>query len=973
MATKKVKEMTTAKPTGKKGAASSESPGQKASRILGDGNTPAKKPATETKGSRADMPKDIKIAEIHEDAKASPDRGAAKRTKASPSQPPSSGRPSPARVHSLEAGRANNPEVPVGSTVRNVQQSTLKNNPQQQREPAENGKVDVKRNKPKSPASRKDVNHALELTPAKKPRTGHKASYGKGSSPDVPKDMNKNGKGGPGGAAAKTTSASVPEPSSRAGYPPGLPPRSQMKFLADEIDRLNRNFVEESPPETPEPRKAKVKSKQKPAAAGTSGAIMPKEGKSSFSTKVTPRARTLVPKNYSAEITLFAIVIIVVAFAAAAYMQRRYQMKSMLQNMIECRTAACQKILREVDDKLDKNIHPCDDFYGYVCNKWVANRPSKKAGLLAHVLNMYDNDLTTALRAREARKPDRWGTHVIAKLFEVCYDYMTKDLGSITDAISQVIDLLNFSVVLNNQKDIFAFLVETSLTRNVHSVFRVSFRRMGNLEYLQIIPGYSIYSKVLRVMTDEPPDASKANELREKLTSMTQHFLNHRRVNSSIDPKDLLAVDDVVDNMLKESAAERSATFTEFAEMTSRNITQQVIDVINQNGPRGFKVGFSSAIKVESFDQIRSIQGLLQLQVKDMGAMYHITNLASDLLVYTTFKDIAKEDPDRIPFMCLRATRIAATVTWQFLVARLTGHLSSSKAAKQLAETTRYVVAGETVFEKFDALQRGKGKDLLANTTLITYGDDVLEYLDQRTNYMSWTFRGHQLFDVFAEAGQKEKALLRETLFEEWKVAVSRSQLNKVLKFHDLDGCLTVPSAYQSPPLFYYEEQSEIPRYINAATLGALIAKEMIRALAVRFKPSNRSTVLLHESLACVKEVARTQGLDLHTVTGRDLWDREAVLWYFASRILYEGLKRDTIDAGQPTTGNIWNETRHYYFIRFCTLACTHENNTRDGPPESFKERCLVPVLSNPDFADHFGCAGRPAFNTHKCVSKPNA
>ncbi|XP_064487858.1 uncharacterized protein LOC135400044 [Ornithodoros turicata] len=698
--------------------------------------------------------------------------------------------------------------------------------------------------------------------------------------------------------------------------------------------------------------------------------------KSKATTQTLPEQSTTVTtkedstqKSKSTRKTLIAaaiLILLLAIIATTAFFIYKLFTKSERPMVIECKTAVCKQIQGQVEDQLDKNVHPCDDFYRHVCSKWVKN--SRSTGYTQDMKDSYNDTLITALTAPRTKKLDRWGAHVMAKLYEVCHLYMTTDSGTLKDAVKQVIDLLNVNVVLNGQQHIFAFLLEMSLTKNIHSVFTVRFHRTARSYYLRFDLGYSIHSKMFGLFTDDFADTSSASPLRRNMISMVSEFLNNPQVNSNISADTLLDLDAEIHELLRAKGIVVRKTFKDLEKLTSPKTTQQIIEVVNHNAPPDFRADFSSQIHFAGLRSLLGIQYILTNKSVGLRDPYHLVNIATDLLRFTAFKDIARKEPRLYSEVCLRATRIALTNTWPFVIARLTGHLESGKAAKELGVRVRSMILATTVFQEFDQALREEGKENLRSTTLITYERAEAEKVSEHVDYTLWRPEGNRLFPVYVEAGDKEKLVLQTAYPVEWAISATKSQFRSEVKFLENERLLTVPTAFQDAPLFYSEHVSEIPHYINMATLGSWIAQEMVRALIVPLKGSEKSTSTLHESLACVKKVAALQGLQLSAVTGPSLWENRAVLWYYAFLIVYEGMKQLVISSGESETGDIWKETQRYLFIRFCMRSCTSGGNAE--PPLAFRESCLVPVMSNPDFAAVFGCTERNAFRTDVCVFK---
>ncbi|XP_064454627.1 uncharacterized protein LOC135365871 isoform X2 [Ornithodoros turicata] len=515
-------------------------------------------------------------------------------------------------------------------------------------------------------------------------------------------------------------------------------------------------------------------------------------------------------------ITVVSVVLILVVTAAGAFwIYKHYKDKLRQRKVIECTTTECKLIQRQLNNELDKKIHPCDDFYSYVCSKWIKR---ESGGFLHDVIDIYTHSLIKALTSPESSHPDRFGLHVMAKLYQACRDYATSSGGTFKDAIGQVIELLNFRTILKRQQHIFVFLLEMSLTKNIHSTFTVRFHRSEKSKYLRFDLGYSIRSKMYGVVD---ADTSRASETEKSMTFMTTQFLNDSRISSDIDAATILSLDAKIHKLLSAKAWVTQLTFNSVARLTSRKTIGQIIEVVNKNAPPGFRVDFGSQIEIAGLRSLMDIRRILSNGSEGLRDMYHLVNIAADLLRFTAHRNLA-----RIPFVCLRATRIALTNTWQFVVARSTDHLSSGTVAKELVARVRDMVTAGSTFGVFNEDERQGGQEILQSTTAITYDGSEVEMLDEHTDYTSWKLEGKHLFSVYVEAGQKEKVMLRKSFSLTSIIKASESQLKHDLRFHEAERLLTIPTAYQNPPVLF-EQSDEIPLYINVATLGVEIAKEM--------------------------------------------------------------------------------------------------------------------------------------------------
>ncbi|XP_064455011.1 uncharacterized protein LOC135366265 [Ornithodoros turicata] len=740
---------------------------------------------------------------------------------------------------------------------------------------------------------------------------------------------------------------------------PELELPSPLRVLSEQIDLLNLEHPNTNPPQGPPQditKKPDMQTHHKHKETKTSGSRnLPKSARKSTSLMLTA--------------AILVILLIVVIALTSLLVYKHYKTQQRLKTM-ECKTTVCKRVQGEIDDLLDKNTDPCNDFHGYVCRKWTRQSHNSTTGFIQDVIDIYHHTLVSALESPETRQPDKFGLHAMTKLFGVCVDYMTKDKGTFTDAVGKVIDLLKLDMIIDRKQRLLPFLVESSLSRNIHSVFVVQFRRIGNFRYVEIEYGDTIRSKMTDVVpTSLTGGTSFENMIGTVMKNMTSEFLEHPRVNSDIDPDKLLRADSDIAQLLGATPSVTYATFGEVTGFLSPEGMKDFVEVINKYAPPEFQVGLSSTARFSGVQTLRAVNALLVNQSAGVREAYHMLNIATSLLRCTAFKDVAQSSPAIVPYTCLRATRIAFTNTWPLLIARLIGDPRRGTAARKLATRVRDMVLEETVFENFTSLDRERGKAFLRKTQSVTFDSSRAARITEYSDYTTWNLQGNHPFEVFVEAGQKESIMLRRAFSLEILVKASLIQVNPHIAYYKIESStetgtrryVMVPTAYQIPPLLYFEEMNEIPLYINMATIGALVAKEMVRSLASSFK-SSKSTKALHESLKCVKEVAVAQGVRFED--GGDLWENEVVLRYYGFRIVYEGLRRVLLSLGESTTGDIWKEAQRYLFVRFCMLACAS-----DSPSTRliFKKYCLVTVLSNPDFATAFDCTGNTVFKADNC------
>ena len=69
-------------------------------------------------------------------------------------------------------------------------------------------------------------------------------------------------------------------------------------------------------------------------------------------------------------------------------------------NKSVCSSKACSSIAQSLLNDIDQQIDPCDDFYGYVCNKWIKKHPATKEQLYRTPRTKISKDMPGLLKGR---------------------------------------------------------------------------------------------------------------------------------------------------------------------------------------------------------------------------------------------------------------------------------------------------------------------------------------------------------------------------------------------------------------------------------------------------------------------------------------------------------------------------------------------------------------------------------------------
>ncbi|XP_064476098.1 uncharacterized protein LOC135389999 isoform X2 [Ornithodoros turicata] len=593
--------------------------------------------------------------------------------------------------------------------------------------------------------------------------------------------------------------------------------------------------------------------------------------------------------------------------------------------LIECSTSECKQIQRDMEAFVDTTVNPCDDFYG--------------------IFAAFNKVIAEALTSKTSKTPDKYGMHVLARVYEACRDYMTTDKRDFRDTFREVTDLYEVTSILKVQDrpSMFDLLLKIALETGIQSVFTVGFYHVGSRRVFGVSPGKSIQGKIYSDIADRA-EASLSKNLIEMVLD---EIPNANR--SLVDV--VLDIDQVIFLLMLAPRTVRELAFSNINELLEVASPEVILHLLNHNLPETLRVQITENIRVIGYSTIEEIGNAMKNITFLAQKYYYVVNLAADLLRYHMFKEIAKEAPDKLTLLCLRTTRVALRNTWPYLIAKLAAHRGSSTVALSTAQDIRENIINRNVLEIFDSYTVTEIKRVIKETDIVTYDEEALTKLPTDLDYSSWTLGG-SFFKVYVHASARETSILLQALHAPNIVTLGTDQEANDLSFHVDLKLLTIPTSYQAPPLLY-KELKQVPFYINYAGIGSLLVKELVKALKTASETSKKSQQV---ALSCLKMFAEMRNISGSESIVSDPWHSDAVLWTYGSRIIYGIMKRIVKAEGNKVFKVNWDSVQHYFFVRFCTLSCTAVHN------EEFVERCLIPVISNKDFTDHFNCKDRPGY-----------
>ncbi|XP_064475934.1 uncharacterized protein LOC135389829 [Ornithodoros turicata] len=625
--------------------------------------------------------------------------------------------------------------------------------------------------------------------------------------------------------------------------------------------------------------------------------------------------------------SIFMFAVLAMVFVMIYFRKRR---KSVVPG--ECTTDECEQLLESVTNFLDKNVDPCKDFYGYVCSRW--KDLSATATFVDETESAYYAKIHDGVLSEVPSAGDRFGRHILVGLYNACYVSITQDhVMSLQDVVNESSKFLNISSLLSATD--FSSLVEQlsriSLTLAVHSTFSLGYLRADFAVYFHVRGEKSLVHKIA--------SASKGrirpnNPLAERYIKEVTRSLQIVEVNQ------VLQLDTFVYEVTDVEAATTLVNFTDVHKLLQGPSEDVLLQLVNSIGPSNRAVRSGDPALVTGYEMLQRVQEALRNAPMNVSTVY----VSLHLLMDTTIEYFMRNTGPKLVTArrtCARVAEKALGYNWRYLVSAIAGLHRDATLLKIMGRSTKSFFLDHSSW--MDPSTRKMMNTSLQDLDFFTYdpedlkptGADYSDFQLPNGSYTQMYFEVRKLI-VSSEILSNEAALISG-----WHDRIG------VARFTDVLRKIMVPSVYQFPPMYYTD--ADVPSYINYATIGVLMANEMVRSFGTRkIQWSPTGMQKLNETLSCLKSIRDT--LDLKESTEFD--GEEIFAWTYGSRVTYETLKGTMKLRGEKVYKEHWSTAEYYFLIRFCMLSCVDHLEDSDNE----RQRCMVPVLSNPRFWSQFKC-----------------
>ncbi|XP_064485383.1 uncharacterized protein LOC135397706 [Ornithodoros turicata] len=615
-----------------------------------------------------------------------------------------------------------------------------------------------------------------------------------------------------------------------------------------------------------------------------------------------------------------------------------------------CHSAVCRSIIDNITAHLDKSIEPCNDFYGFVCNKWW-NLTGMTSFMEAGKAVFY-RQILAALESPTLERPNRHGMHLLGRLYTTCMRFLKNEKSSLKDIVNGASKYLNISdfLELQNFTDLVLELVKMSLMFGIHTTFALNVRNFGNITYFSVESYRSLEHKAsaAQVVDSRPYQHDAHFYIEDVARSIDAVFNLSNKLALQEHQYEVIACDSELSAILNKTGNKTTHTLDSIVGLLHTPPIGEIVKLLNSVIPNKH-LQPTDTILVTGPDIIAQAQDVLASKPIRTSVVYSLLSILEDVsLPYVLkTKDLSHEDTK--PFICVKVTQGFLRHTWPYLMSMLSGFDDNAKTIETMGLHIRDSAIATNLFAWMDDSTRKKAHDVLAKLEFYTFDRAHLEALSQGVDYSSFELQNDAFVDLYFRARAFERKLLLVEILSEAASVISGWKLDMGITYmtEPLDW-IVVPIRFQGRPLYYPDLEERVPFYINYATLGALIAREIVRATDQKYIAwSPTSQKKFTEFQACLNKVGKSLGFN---VLGVDSMDRS-----YGSLLAYEAIHRMLEAMGVEVYENNWSTARDFFFVRSCMMSCSKDGGSID------RQMCLLPVYSNPGFSNHFHCVEKGA------------
>ncbi|XP_065302183.2 uncharacterized protein [Dermacentor albipictus] len=627
-----------------------------------------------------------------------------------------------------------------------------------------------------------------------------------------------------------------------------------------------------------------------------------------------------------------------------------------------CSTADCRRATEELELLMDAEVEPCSDFYHHVCNKWLARHADGVDLAHATLSEGLKNAQRLLLERDRETNNNQYGlsaTSQLVAVFVPCLAFLTSSADTVDRDLVQTARSNVDVLMLRTVNEALQRVVQLSLLRGISTLFHVSVvRHNGENATLYLSQAVPLTEK----LKETTYSATLPQYLEEILNSASQALPDAITGDVSATASRLIEFDKAVYAIEPEGLRVKMvAVSNRLAELAGGG---DFVRLVNSLLPETWKLSDNSPVFCSGLHSIEAALDSFRGQYK-LGLLYIFVHVLVEIGQFYYTKQLLHKKLTDAKKTCLEASRdVMSPRLWSTAFSALTTRGSAAERVVDMFDRIRGLspllplLSGMNEEQKRHALSSLSSVQLLhLNVSSHTpFNDSHSVSVDSVNISANFEIEYQPLKRLEASRRLAEPPYIEDVLQNRYAIRSDATYLR-------LLNAVVFPAALGRPPFVY---SGQVPVEFDLATAGTVLARSVFQAGV----PSARSAVAWRTENAAhfvhcaehashlhgpFRELTPSQALDLFA------WTRSLQVAHWLMIDHYEALRNTTMseydrDLAQRT-----------FFRRFCLSTCNAVGNNDSGV--NARLRCLLPILSMPEFFSSFSCAFPEAENLRRCLN----